>query len=226
MGHFHVRPDNGVPVSASSTPFSMGFKLVEACAIVGAALLGLRLLPLVIDAGVLNVPVAPLMLFGADVLSGVVHWAFDRWGTVETPLVGPNLIRTFREHHTDPLGITRHGFVEANGGPAMGAIVLLGLGYFVPPTFAVAAFWLGAFGFFTNVVHAWAHGAAPRPVRWLQRAGILLSADHHDAHHRAPHDRAYCITTGWANPLLDRLRVWDRLERAISAATGVEPCRG
>ena len=210
---------------ASSTPFSTGFKLVEASAIVCAALLGLRLIPQVIDAGCLNLPVAPIMLFVADAMSGVVHWGFDRWGSMETPIVGPNLIRTFREHHTDPLGITRHSFVEANGGPAMGAIVLFGIALWGPPFLCVAFFWLGTFGFCTNVVHAWAHGAAPKPVRWLQRAGILLSAEHHDEHHHAPHDRAYCITTGWANPLLDRLRVWHRLERAISAATGVEPCR-
>ena len=28
-------------------------------------------------------------------------------------------------------------------------------------------------------------------------------------------DRAYCVTTGWWNPLLDRLGVFPRLERAL-----------
>ncbi len=208
------------------TPFTAGFKRIELGAIVLAGVLAVGAMPAVATLGVMNLALAFTMLLLADLVSGVVHWMFDRWGTPETPIVGPNLIRTFREHHTDPLGITRHSFVEANGGPALGSIPILVVGLASPAIVTAGCFWLAGFVFFTNVIHSWAHGQPPRLVRWLQARGVLLSPEHHAAHHTSPHDRAYCITTGWINPLLDSTNAWERLERLVTATVGVVPSRG
>jgi hypothetical protein len=53
-------------------------------------------------------------------------------------------------------------------------------------------------------------------VRWLQRARIILSPQHHNIHHAAPHDKYYCITVGWMNPLLTRIKFF-RLCEALMA---------
>ena len=208
------------------TPFTAAFKRIELGAIGLAVGLAVASLPAVTTVGMLNLALAFTMLVAADLVSGGVHWAFDRWGTTNTPIFGPNLIRTFREHHTDPLGITRHSFVEANGGPALGAIPILIVGLWGPAVVTATCFWLAIFVFFTNVIHSWAHGQPPSPVRWLQRRGVLLSPEHLAAHHSSPHDRAYCITTGWMNPLLDSINAWERLERLITATVGLVPNRG
>jgi ubiquitin-conjugating enzyme E2 variant len=214
-------------VSSKPPLFSAGFKRLEVLAILTALGLGALYIPRLQAVGLLNIPIAFLMLLSADFLSGVAHWAFDRWGDEKTFLIGPNIIRSFREHHTDQLGITRHSFVESNGGPAMGALPVLLVGLAIPSIYTVGLMWIGLFVVLTNVFHAWAHGKSPpRVAKWLQKAGLVLGPAHHARHHKSPHDCAYCITTGWCNPVLDYFQFWARLERLITATTGVQPARG
>lgn len=161
----------------------------------------------------------------ADLVSGLVHWGFDTWGTEATPVLGWSFIRPFREHHTDPLGITRHDWIETNGNNAIGTLPLLGLGLALPPGFAAALCgWLAVWVMATNQIHKWAHQpSVPTPVAWLQRRGLILGREHHGVHHAAPHDGAYCITLGLCNPLLDAVGFFRGLERGIGALTGARP---
>jgi TMEM189-like protein len=95
------------------------------------------------------------------------------------------------------------------GAPADHALTVFGYGVLV----AVA---LGAFA--TNLFHGWAHAPAIcRPVAWLQRHRLILSARVHAAHHHAG-EGAYCVTVGWMNGWTDRLRLFPLLERALVAA--------
>ena len=164
---------------------------------------------------------------GADLVSGIVHWVGDTWGTPEWPILGPSLIRPFREHHVDPQAIVRHDFIETNGNSSIGSIILLGAGFAMPldsaagdlaaSTFLSLSAWL----FATNQIHKWAHAATrPRAVSWFQDRGWILNPSHHAIHHASPFDRYYCITTGWLNPLLYRIGFFGALERVITAASG------
>ena len=58
---------------------------------------------------------------GADLVTGVVHWACDTWGDERTRWVGAGLIRAFREHHDDPRAMLEHDWIEVNGEPAAAA---------------------------------------------------------------------------------------------------------
>ena len=168
----------------------------------------------------------------ADAATGLVHWACDTWGSDRTPFLGTALIRDFRIHHRDPDAMLAHDWVSVNAAPGVAACA--GLGLLALPAlqpelaarpFAYAAMLaLLVFGGAANQLHQWAH--APRVPRWvraLQRGGVLLSARRHARHHAAQHTAAYCISTGWLNPLLDGVGAWRVLERVIETLTGVAP---
>lgn len=177
---------------------------------------------------------AGLGYLAADVVSGIVHWFCDTFFHVDTPLIGPAFILPFREHHADPLSITRHGFLEVNGNtclpllPVVTAVLLLGEprpGEAVPALFAqsmVLAFALATFA--TNQFHKWAHQERPATgVRWLQASRLILSPAHHRRHHAPPYRQAFCITAGWLDSVLDRNRIFQRIEhfvRPVPAGTG------
>jgi Lipid desaturase domain len=166
--------------------------------------------------------------FMADLLSGTVHWLADRYFDPRTPFLGPALIAPFREHHADPMAMTRHDFFEISGNNSLTTIPLaLGLLLLPVPSSLVAkgfttcvvslAFSIIA----TNQFHCWAHVASPPAiVDRLQRFGLILSPEQHAVHHEGSHDRSYCVTNGWMNPLLDRQRAFTRLERGIERLTG------
>ena len=56
--------------------------------------------------------VAVAAYLAADLASGFVHFLADNFGSERTPILGPNFIGPFRDHHVDPKGITRNDFVE------------------------------------------------------------------------------------------------------------------
>jgi len=166
----------------------------------------------------------------ADFVSGVVHWLGDTWGREDWPLVGTSLIRGFREHHLDPVAITRHDFVETNGSISLALVPVLLVALIAPRKEmrgVIAVILLTVFSIamlFTNEIHKSAHREKVcRPVAWLQRAGLILSPAHHALHHAAPFDRCYCISAGWLNPLLDAIGLFRALERSITFITGSEP---
>ena len=144
----------------------------------------------------------------ADVASGLTHWFCDSFFREDTPGIGPVLIRPFREHHRDPAGMTRHGFLELVGNSCLGVLPVLGLSVWQPWSLyfdaVLIAFALALFG--TNLFHKWAHAdEVPGPVAWLQRARLILHPSRHAVHHTPPNRTAYCVTSGWMNVLLDRI---------------------
>ncbi len=167
----------------------------------------------------------------ADLVSGLVHWFADRYLDPATPVLGPMLIEPFREHHRDPHAMARHDFFEVSGNNGL-VTLPLAVGLLVLDTSPgdpvwsqlarVATVLFALAVFVTNQLHAWAHAQAPPGwVRRLQRARVILSPQAHTVHHAHGYDRAYCVTTGWLNPLLDRVGAFAVLE-ALLARAGLE----
>lgn len=162
----------------------------------------------------------------ADFFSGVVHWGFDTWGSLRTPWLGPRFIRPFREHHVDPLSITRHDFVETNGASCIAVLPVLLATAFMPLStpgwqFTHAALAFTALGvLLTNQCHKWAHAdpsEVPRIAGVAQRLGLILRPRHHLRHHAWPFDSHFCTASGWLNRPLQAVGFFRILSRAIGA---------
>ncbi len=165
----------------------------------------------------------------ADLLTGFVHWFCDTFFDENTPLIGPGLIAPFREHHRDPLLMTRHGFLELTGSSFRGLAPLLAWfvwrGDLLPALANAFVLAVSAGAVSTNLLHRWAHDpAAPAVARGLQRLGVVLTPERHARPHAPPFAAAYCVTTGWMNPICERLQIWSRAE-ALLVALGVPVTR-
>jgi Lipid desaturase domain len=173
----------------------------------------------------------PLALVLGDFVGGLVHWAADTYFSEDTPVVGPALIKPFRQHHLFPRDICTHTFVSIVGNVCILAVPLLLmclyllwvsqhglLAFAILCTTLMAAATVG-----TNVFHKWAHQENPSiGVRWLQRTRLILEPRHHQVHHTEPFEKHYCITNGWLNPFLNRVGFFRKLE-AILGFLGIEP---
>jgi plasmanylethanolamine desaturase len=160
----------------------------------------------------------PMGWLASDLLSGILHWALDTLGSVNTPIIGRSFIRPFREHHIDPGAMTQHDFIETHGSSCFAALPLLAVstlmeldtvGSYVLQGFLVSLA-LGALA--TNQCHKWAHmepESIPCLIRWAQRYRLLLPPRHHQLHHSAPYNTHFCMSNGWLNPLFNTyLALW------------------
>ncbi len=169
-------------------------------------------------------------LFATDFVTGFIHWVGDTWGTEQSFLFGPRFIKPFRFHHAHPLDMLKSNFFVTNGDNALVVLPFL-IGPFVMPLdsdvwrhLAVVSWVVGAWGMWTSQFHLWAHTKhPPRLVGWLQRRGVILGPKHHWRHHKSPFATNYCISNGWCDPVLQRVRFFAGLEWVISRATGLRP---
>jgi ubiquitin-conjugating enzyme E2 variant len=222
----------GVTVGEEQRPFWVkAFDVASVTALlVLLALVTARLVHVLGAVGASRVTVLPTAavaaVLAADLVSGLVHWTCDRFFSETTPVIGRMLIHPFREHHRDPRAITRHGLFELCGNNALAVLLpvagLVAAGAPRPTAQSVAVHgFVISFAtavFATNQFHKWAHAErCAAPVRWLQRARLILSPEVHDRHHRGDFSAGYCVTTGWLNPLLDACRVLRRCEAWLRA---------
>jgi ubiquitin-conjugating enzyme E2 variant len=147
----------------------------------------------------------------ADLASGIVHYLLDNFGSPDTPVIGQKFVKPFRDHHVDPMEMTRGDFIAVNGDNVFVCLpVIIPVFFFVDITSHpyLGVFLVALVGgvIMTNQLHKWAHmPTVPRLVAAAQRRGIVLSKEHHAVHHSGGYDRNYCITWGHLDVLLNRL---------------------
>lgn len=148
----------------------------------------------------------------ADLIGGFLHWWLDRvarprWDWLEKFLWAPN-----RAHHAQPMAFTQHGFLYRNSTTFVVATVAAALWFLAfGPSMVLLFAYIG--GMLQNEIHYWTHKKSTGWIGVLQQTGIIQSIPSHARHHKPPQNRNYCILTDWCNPVLERLDVWNRLER-------------
>jgi len=174
----------------------------------------------------------PLGLVASDLVTGILHWIPDTYGSEHTPVLGQSVVKSFRLHHLYPRDICIHNLVTTLGNSCIIAVPTLSFSLYLISRMpesrwlavGVACLSVLAFGtVLTNLFHKWAHQENPAViVGWLQRARLVLEPEHHDLHHTDPFNQHYCITNGWLNPVLDRIGFFRKIEAGLRLF-GIEP---
>ena len=173
-------------------------------------------------------------MYSADVMSGLLHWAFDTWFD-ETNVTFQRMIRIVREHHIYPQKVFNYRVHEEVGlmswfgllglGPACLAYIARtksertvessalagGLGYSLLVTFSLE---------FHKQGHRFQRG---RLIHALQAAHVVLSPKQHMKHHALEHDTHYCFVNGIGDLTLGKLGFFRFLESGMTALTGMKP---
>ncbi|HVF27062.1 MAG TPA: fatty acid desaturase CarF family protein [Pyrinomonadaceae bacterium] len=174
----------------------------------------------------LIIPAVPFTWALGDFVTGTLHWAADTYGSEETPIFGQSIIKPFRLHHHYPRDICTHNLVVTVGNSCLIAVPALAACLYVLWSYEASSFvtltifiivLLTPVTVATNLFHKLAHQEnSSGIIRWLQQKRIILSPAHHDLHHASPFDTHYCITNGWLNPALQKLKFFRGLEIILS----------
>lgn len=161
----------------------------------------------------------------ADLLSGIVHWMQDKLLDIETAFSGLYSVEADNFlHHVEPTAMLKCSIWENIKVSALTAWPLAAVLWFFD---FHEILWLGIFfSAFGNAVHRFAHmppSKVPRPIRWLQRAGLFCGPTIHLQHHynkkgvilKEDSTQKYCVMTAYLNPILDGARVWYWMERVL-----------
>ena len=175
-----------------------------------------------------------IAMFSADMVSGLLHWAFDTWFD-ETNVTFQRMIRIVREHHIYPQKVFNYPVHQEVG--LMSWFGLLGLApacltYVARKkserTVAASALAGGLlYSFlitFSLEFHKQGHRfQRGRFIHALQAAHVVLSPKQHMKHHALEHDTHYCFVNGIGDLTLGKLGFFRVLESGMTALTGMKP---
>jgi plasmanylethanolamine desaturase len=154
-----------------------------------------------------------------DFISGVVHWLEDSYGHPNMPVVGRYITKPDLLHHYQPRKFVSNSWLSSSDLLlVLSSVALLGavsLGRLGPMVFLGAVLGVNA-----NQIHKWCH-RTPREngalIVLLQRLRLVQTPRQHHQHHVGKKDAAYCVLTGFLNPILDGCRFWRVLEWVVFA---------
>jgi len=159
----------------------------------------------------------------ADFASGFFHWLEDAYGREDFPITGRLVTKPNILHHHNPRCFTRHSWWHSSWDlTCLSVLIVLGAWLLGQLSWQV---WLFAvLGANANQIHKWAHRTPQengRLISFLQQCRLVQTPRHHARHHTDPKNSHYCVLTDFLNPILDRLRLWEFLERVVLNLFGI-----
>lgn len=161
----------------------------------------------------------PVVLIAIDFLSGFIHWFFDTQVKPSKTFLGKIAV-DFLDHHIRPTRTRDVGFYVSAYRPAAyialpwltACLLAVKFGLLHNPVLTGAVFWAGFFSLYIPQTHKLSHVTKPNiAVKFLQEARLIMHPRAHALHHKDDR-KAYCVFTGWLNPLLDGIKFWRGLE--------------
>lgn len=151
-----------------------------------------------------------------DFISGVIHWFFDNYVSMENKTWG-SLAKPFQEHHILPKKITTHSiFKVCNSSSIIGSFILLINLFIKNPSINLFLITSSFLLTITNYIHKLSHiYPIPFYLKILQNLRIILPWEEHHKHHIKPFNKCYCITNGICNKFLDKYGFWFHLEKIL-----------
>lgn len=158
----------------------------------------------------------------AELISGIFHWWEDRYGNPNWPIIGKTIIQQNILHHKNPYAFCKDTYWSRNGSILIVSAVILSVAIYFNIWFMIlGSLWLSQ----SNEIHAATHRRNNRIVRFLQKIGVMQSHKQHAIHHKRPFDKYYCVLTNYMNPILSKIKFWDRLENVVFLLTRIRPLK-
>jgi hypothetical protein len=168
-----------------------------------------------------------LSILISDLITGAVHWWEDAFGNPNWKYFGKLIVVPNLEHHQYPRKFIKGTFFNR-----------VKLSFYFAIGIGVIFYFTGLLNYYTsftllyasiaNECHAISHRTDAengKLICWLQKIGLIQSKRMHGLHHSAPYDCNYCVQTNYLNPILNKIKFWESLEKSISLF-GIKPTRG
>lgn len=148
----------------------------------------------------------------ADLVNGLVHLYMDN-NTQYNSIAGP-FISSFHLHHLRPRYTIRHPlqvyFYESGTkfwllAYLIGVFLIQHYSHHLAFSLNIFLVFTGIFSSIAEVSHYWCHATKTNKfIRFLQKYGVLLSKQHHSAHHQGDNIN-YAFLNGVSDPLINKI---------------------
>lgn len=167
------------------------------------------------------------LLFGyyfADLTTGVYRWMLDNYSFRGIPIL-ENQALELQEHYDYPQLITKETALNVIASTTPIGIIILSLSLFFSSYLFIFTTSFVGFIVFSQQIHRLAHkrGKKSKIIKLLRKYKIILDSKEHLTHHKKPFNKHYATVSGRTNKLLDKYKVYEKLEGIIFKLTKIKP---